>query len=227
MILAHFADIKKHANLKRFILCVTNPPAQGLDWYISALNKDSFMTSPHTKADLIARLTEVQVGVAQTVQSQSAEQFDRGTDLDWSPASYLKHLLLSNKPFVKGLGRPKEMLESAFGLSERPSMTYDALIDVYNTRIAEGVRAEDSPSVTPITFRIPEGVTDVKAYLVELWQTTHANLVTALADWSEDALDRYQLPHPALNVISIREMLFFTLHHNTVHWGDIRRGSIA
>jgi len=81
--------------------------------------------------------------------------------------------------------------------------------------------------VTPITFRIPEGVTDVKAYLVELWQTTHANLVTALADWSEDALDRYQLPHPALNVISIREMLFFTLHHNTVHWGDIRRGSVA
>ena len=121
------------------------------------------MTSPHTKADLIARLTEVQAGVAQSVQAQSAEQFDRGTEIDWSPASYLKHLLLSNKPFVKGLGRPKDMLESAFGLSERPSMTYDALVDTYNTRIAEGVRAEDSPSVTPVTFRLTEGVTDRKS----------------------------------------------------------------
>ncbi len=183
------------------------------------------MTSPQTKADLIARLNEVNTGVAASVQAQSPEQFNRGTETEWSPANYLKHLLLSNKPFVKGLGRSKELLESAFGLTDRPSRTFEDVVNEYTARIAGGVRAEDSPTVVPITFRIPEGIADEQAYLIETWNATHANLIDVLGQWSEDELNRYQIPHPVMNLITVREMLFFTLHHNTIHWDDIQKGS--
>ena len=182
------------------------------------------MSQPHSKTDLIVLLSEVQAGLDSTVQAQSAEQFNRGTETDWSPSDYLKHLLLSNKPFVKGLGKPKEFLESAFGLIDRPLLSFDDVVAEYASKIAGGVRAEDSPTVVPVAFRMPEDVQDSQAYLREMWNATHANLVKTLEDWSEDDLDRYQIPHPVLGMISIREMLFFTLHHNRIHWGDIRQG---
>jgi hypothetical protein len=184
------------------------------------------MTSPHTIADLIDRLTEVQHGVAQTVVGMTQHQFDYGTDAVWSPSSYLKHLLLSNKPFVKALGLPKEQLETLFGLSADSARTFADVVEIYTARIAAGIRAEDNPQVTPVTYRMPQDVTDERAYLVETWNTAHENLFKVLQTWSEEALDRYQLPHPVMGLISVRAMLFFTLHHNTMHWRDIQQGGV-
>jgi uncharacterized damage-inducible protein DinB len=35
--------------------------------------------------------------------------------------------------------------------------------------------------------------------------------------WEEDQLDEAQLPHPIIGKITVREMLFFTIHHNLRH----------
>jgi hypothetical protein len=39
----------------------------------------------------------------------------------------------------------------------------------------------------------------------------------ALQGWSEQALDRLRLPHPGLGLLTVREMLLFTLYHNAHH----------
>jgi hypothetical protein len=46
---------------------------------------------------------------------------------------------------------------------------------------------------------------------------TQAAVARALAGWSERALDRLRLPHPGMGPLTVREMAFFTLYHNTHH----------
>lgn len=181
------------------------------------------MPTPQSKTELIAQLRDVEASLSQTVQAISADQFDQGTVAAWSAASYLKHLILSIKPFAKALTLPKEQMQSLFGQPDHPSRTYDELVAFYKQRLAEGVRAEDFNGVTPVAYRLPDGTEDVKAYLLEVWHDAHKRLWQALEGWNDEDLDRYQLPHPALGVITLREMLFFTLHHNTLHWHDIQQ----
>ncbi|MCU0464745.1 MAG: DinB family protein [Anaerolineae bacterium] len=184
------------------------------------------MSHPHSKAEIIAQLVEVQRDLTITVQAIPPERFDLSNGTEWSAASYLKHLILSNKPFVKGLGLPKERLAEMFGQSERPSRRYEALVSEYGTLTTTGgVRAEDYANVTPVSYRMPDGVTDEQSHLIEVWNTTHDKLYQQIEAWSEEDLDAHQLPHPAMGVLTIREMLFFTLYHNTLHTRDIQRVS--
>src|SRR4029078_11685614 len=53
---------------------------------------------------------------------------------------------------------------------------------------------------------------------------TAAAVGRALGKWSERALDRWRVPHPAMGPLTVREMAFFTLYHNTHHvFGAARR----
>lgn len=183
------------------------------------------MTQPYTQAELRPRLADVQRGVAASITGMTMEQYNHGTETAWSPAGYLKHLLLSNKPFIKGLGLPKPQLESMFGTASQPSHTYDEVVEIYTRKIADGARAENVPQVTPVSYRLPADITDERAYLVDSWNAAHNSLYNVLETWSEEELDRYLMPHPVMGSITIREMLFFTLHHNTMHWNDIRQGA--
>jgi hypothetical protein len=179
------------------------------------------MNNPQTKIELIEQLQQVQRGVTETVQAMSAQQFETSTGEAWAASGYLKHLILSVKPFAKALNLPVAQLQRMFGQADGPSRTYHEVVAVYKARLDEGIRAEDFDRVTPTFYRMPEGIEDEQAYLVETWNESNERLMNVLQHWDEDALDRYQLPHPAIGTITIREMLFFTLYHNTMHWRDI------
>jgi len=183
------------------------------------------MSDPQTKAELLAALKQVQNALTQTVQTMPNEQFNSGTAQSWSASGYLQHLILSVKPFGKAMKLPAEQLRKTFGKPEQPSRSYAELVAAYKARLEEGVRAEDYESVTPITYRFPEGVDDQQQYLVDTWNDTNNRLLAALESWTEEDLDAYQLPHPAVGMLTIREMLFFTVYHNTLHWHDIEQAS--
>jgi hypothetical protein len=177
------------------------------------------------KQGIIEALQQTQVELSDTVQALSAEQFAAAQGESWAASGYLKHLILSNKPFVKGLNLPKEKLGAMFGESTSGSRSYDDLFAVYKGRLSEGIRAENFEKVTPDFYRLPEGITDEKAYFVDTWNETHERLYAALENWEESDLDRYQMPHPAIGNITIREMLYFTIFHNRLHLNDIREVS--
>jgi hypothetical protein len=181
------------------------------------------MKKPSSKNDIIEQLSHIKQGVGATVQAFTDGQFNAGTTESWSASGYLKHLILSVKPVAKAINLPKDKLVDLFGQPERASVTFDELVGMYTRRLADGIRAEDFDRVTPTFYRIPEGVTDEKAYLTETWYESNQRLLDALHQWDEADLDRYQLPHPAVGMVTIREMLFFTVHHNTLHWDDIRQ----
>jgi hypothetical protein len=140
----------------------------------------------------------------------------------WSAADYFKHMILALKPFVKATEMPKDALIRAFGESNRESRDADTIVTLYKQRIAEGVRAEMAPTILPVSYRLPEGLTDEKAYLVEQWHDAHKRLYAVLEKTEASDYDHLQMPHPAINLLTLREMLYFTTYHNTLHFNDMK-----
>ncbi|HEX2908502.1 MAG TPA: DinB family protein [Phototrophicaceae bacterium] len=185
------------------------------------------MNDPQTKGDLIERLQRVQQTISDTVQGLSPAQFVTGTDTAWSAAGYLKHLILSIQPIARVVSRSAEQLRRRFGQPDRPALTYAEVVAAYRKRLDEGVRAEDYDAVVPSALLLPDGLENEQPYLLETWYDLHTKLLGAIENWNETDLDTCQLPHPALGILTIRELLFFTLYHNTLHGRDIEQVSRA
>lgn len=181
------------------------------------------MTELYAKSDITARLKAIQTGLNETVKTMTSAQFERVTGEEWSAADYLKHLILSVKPFARVISMPLDRLRDMFGTPDRESMSHEELVALYHRRLDEGMRAEKVPSVTPVEYRLPADMTDLKSTLLTAWNEGNDRLITALDTIDDEALNHYQLPHPAVGLITLREMLYFTAYHNKLHWRDIQR----
>lgn len=180
------------------------------------------MTMIHTIPEIISALEEASTLVDSVATKLPKNVFFEGTESNWSSAGYLQHLILSVKPYVRGLQLPKKKLEQLFGTAKTESRNYAELVSVYHARLDAGVRAENFPNVVPSDFKYPDDVEDNKqSYLLETWRIANEQFVSALANWSEDELDSYRMIHPALGEITVREVCFFTIHHNQLHSKDI------
>lgn len=129
----------------------------------------------------------------------------------WSIGQHAKHLLLSAQPVTKGMQLPKPALLNAFGTrGERLERSEEELVKVYRSALAGGVKAP--PKFTP------EELTEAqKAGLVADLKQELNDLTSTIDQWSETDLSEYVMPHPALGVLTIREMLIFTVYHTQHH----------
>lgn len=177
----------------------------------------------YSKDQIIADLQVEQQAIHDTVTNMPEDKLFTGTDTEWSPEGYLKHLIISVKAFAKALLLPRDQIEAMFGKADG-SKTFDELVADYEKLLTEGLQAENVSNITPVNYRMPEGIEDEKTYLIETWNEGNNRLYANLETWSEEDLDSYCIPHPALGMITVREMLFFTIHHNRGHAEDIKRG---
>ena len=56
-----------------------------------------------------------------------------------------------------------------------------------------------------------------KEAIINNFTQSYADFTAKLTDINEYDLDNYQLPHPILGKISLREMLYFTAYHVEHH----------
>jgi len=138
----------------------------------------------------------------------------------WSPADNVRHLTKSIRPVAMALKIPRLILRLRFGRPKAASRTYLKLRDDYHARLAAGGKAGGyAPS--PLQ-RSGDAEAERARILAQHAETVEA-LVAACARWPDAKLDRYQLPHPLLGNLTVREMLFFTLYHNQHHVNVVRR----
>lgn len=173
----------------------------------------------HTRDEILSFVDDV--------QRQSTAYWSAFPDVEffakigeaWSPAENVRHLAKSIRPVTKALRMPRLVLFFLFGRAGRPSRTYEAMVEHYEATLAKGGDAgRFAPSQRAVTDR-----TEVLA------QQEQANreLRAAIARWPDKALDRYQLPHPLMGKLTVREMLFFTLYHQLHHIGVVKRRKAA
>ncbi len=135
----------------------------------------------------------------------------------WTAGQQLDHIIKSAGPVNMAMRLPKFILQWKFGTANRPSKTYEQLVEKYNQKLKEGGRASGRFVPAPV---------DVASK--ELLLTKLGTLVNKLSritqKHSEAALDQYILPHPLLGKLTLREMLYFTAYHVEHHRQLVEKG---
>lgn len=141
------------------------------------------------------------------------EQFVNQPNGRWSVGDTVQHLYLSARPVLRLMGGPREVF-AQWGEAEGSARSYEELAQTYKQVLGKGLKAPASFSPRPAD--VPADKATVLARLSD----TYLEMANQLTGWSEAELDRYQMPHPALGLISVREMLYFigvhTRHHIAV-----------
>jgi len=164
----------------------------------------------HDKPQIISALNEKIDAFNSYITPLGREQFEATPNGKWSAGQNLDHLIRAIKPLQLAYGLPKIALTVLFGKTNRPSRTYDELVTKYKTKLAAGGKA--SRPFIPPTIRFER-----KDDLVKKYTEQKQKLVSKIEKQSEIDLDKYILPHPLLGKVTLREMLYFTIHHNEHH----------
>ncbi len=161
------------------------------------------------KADIIHELDKAYQTVLDYVLSLDQDSFVYSVNDKWSVSEQLEHLILSSKGIPSALNMPKEKL-LAFGKTQRPSRSYDELYKIYKDILNTGVKA-------PLQFS-PDAVKNwTKKELEASWVLIGSKFTERIPNWSEEELNTYQVPHPAFGLLTMREILLFTIFHTYHH----------
>lgn len=169
-----------------------------------------------SKPEIISGLEESFEEVASCVEALSDRDFETAPQDKWAPGTQVLHLTRSAEPVNTALRLPRFVPALLFGKSRRPSNDFDWVVSQYRSSLEQGGEASGRyvPEAVPATQR---------ASTIGAYRREKQRLVTALSKWSEEALDRYQLPHPLIGKLTVREILFFTVYHTRHHAESIRR----
>lgn len=135
----------------------------------------------------------------------------------WSAGQQLDHLLRSVSPVNMALGLPKFIVQWKFGTANRSSKTYEGLVEKYNRKLLEGGKA--SGRFVPLSV-----TADSKEKLLSRLTSVVSKLCNKTQKHSEEALDKFILPHPLLGKLTFREMLYFTAYHVEHHKHLVEKG---
>jgi hypothetical protein len=164
------------------------------------------------RSEIVNTLIHNHTQFIRTLQAMPAEEAHRSLNDKWSPAQLLDHLVRSVSPVRLAFSLPSFVLKWKFGMANRPSRTYEALVEKYHAKLSAGGKASGN--------FIPANTVDVKLHADKLMSVVHS-LCSKIGSYSEDQLDRYILPHPLLGKLTLREMLYFTVYHVEHHHAQI------
>lgn len=164
-----------------------------------------------SKADAIAHELELAFRqVENHIQSLSETTYLARPDGRWSPAENLEHLILSTFPVAGAMGRGPGFFDQ-FGAPQFPDIEdYAALKAYYASVLQTGVKA-------PAKFVPEDAKVYQKAEQLAQWEAVGAKLREQCMQWSGQDLDTKAMMHPALGMISVRQMLYFTILHTYHH----------
>lgn len=142
-----------------------------------------------------------------------SEYFTRHGEV-WSAADNVDHVIKAIKPIVQALKLPRLALHTMFGKPQHSSRSFEEICTIYSDEIAKGAKASGRflPGDAPV-----ENKEQAKMEQLQKVSKLIENMLAALEKWDEETLDQCQLPHPIIGNLTMREMLFFTIHHNLRH----------
>lgn len=165
----------------------------------------------HSIAEIQEGIKEAFENIIQVIQLQDDERFEWQPKADkWCTGQQLDHLIRSVVPLNQGLMLPKGVIGLVFGKMNRQEYSYEEVLKSYHRKLDSGYKA---------TGRfIPKWkAKSSKSTMLKKYDYEKHKLLRHLENWSEKDISHILLPHPVLGKLSVREMMFFTIHHNDHH----------
>ncbi len=128
----------------------------------------------------------------------------------WSAAQQLEHIVSCVKPLVQVFSMDKLAIEQNFGVTDKPSRSYDVLIKDYSEKLDRGGKAPNR--YVPETV-LPEQRKELSNTLKKMI----IELCTKIETFTEQELDTLCIPHPLLGNLTLREMLYNAAYHVQHH----------
>jgi hypothetical protein len=169
-----------------------------------------------TKQQILVALRESLSAVEDWIESQRDAAFEQGPAGRWSMGQHLEHLTLSVQPFTLAMSLPRFVLSLALPKVARPGMSYAELAARYEGVLDAGGKASGRyvPPVVPVAR---------KAASLAAHRAQRDKLLRQVAAFPEAEMDRLGAKHPLIGVLSLRELLFFTVHHHDHHLQTLQR----
>lgn len=160
------------------------------------------MTKNEIKQNLLDRHSQF----INHLKALSDKDFLLSVNGKWAAGQQLDHIIKSVAPVKLAFSLPSLLLRISFGRANRPSRTYDELVEKYQTKLAQGGKAPERFIPNSVTIAERDELSKRLLFLIDA-------LVNLVDKYSEEKLDRYLLPHPLMGKLTLREMLYFTIYH--------------
>ena len=165
---------------------------------------------PTNQSELQTALTVSFQDIIDLSIAVSEEKFYEEKNEKWSIGGNVDHLTMSSFEIVSMTAKPKAMFKQ-FGKAKRPSRSYEELVATYKKVLSKGRKAPTDYSPVPNAPKSREE-------LLKSIGMLQAKLEKRIPEyWTEEELDTYRLPHPAMGMMTMREILAFTVLHNYHH----------
>lgn len=162
-----------------------------------------------TKEDMIGSMDKITESIAAFYGDMPAEKFFQSpADGGWSPEKNLRHLIKATQPIYLGLMSPKFTL-FVFGAGKEKSRTISEIKAAYLAKLNAGGGAGVFTPIGEHSKVEPEA----QKKLVQDFTKLFGKYKQKISSWNEEDLDKYNMPHPILGNLTIREMLLFSLFH--------------
>ncbi len=169
---------------------------------------------PATPAEMATALGMLLAEGHARLSSPPAEWFFAPQGPTWSPAGHIRHLIRSTDPLTRAMHLPRLLLGLRFGRRRGPVEGYEALRLRYLAALEAGGTAG---RFTPAPEPDPADPLARRAEILADWSRAIIELTAVIPRWPPAALARYQLPHPLLGLLSIHDLLGFTVYHTAHH----------
>ncbi|MEL0301645.1 MAG: DinB family protein [Flavobacteriaceae bacterium] len=147
----------------------------------------------------------------ETITALDQKTFDFSWEGKWTPGQQLEHIKKSVAPVVLAFRLPRFMLKYQFGVTNRPSRSYDALVARYLKAL------DGKTAVAPKQFQPPLVPFKTRQKHFKAYEKVVQKFVKLAQKCPEKDLDYYVLPHPLIGKLTLREILFFCLYHVQHH----------
>lgn len=171
---------------------------------------DELLKQQMTKAEIFEQLKVVHEQLWAAAGALPEAQQGVSRNGKWSALHNVEHINKSVEPTARFFTLPREVVKEKFGLADRPSLSIGALEVQYNAALQQGVKA-------PAQYVPAEKIEGTLADLAAKGRQVLEALIMAADGWTEEELDRYFCPHPALGKITARELLLSTIFHCQHH----------
>jgi uncharacterized damage-inducible protein DinB len=164
----------------------------------------------HDKSSMKAALRQSFGDVIYACDKLKEEQFYAPwAEGKWTPGDIIGHLILSTKTVNNAFKTPKIILKTTFGKVKRSPYSYDEIKSSYHA-VLLGFQAPSNFVYNGVKEKGKSGM--IQSFNIEL-----ENMNRHIDKWKEEDLLAYQLPHPVLGKLSLKEMIFFTIIHTDHH----------
>lgn len=165
----------------------------------------------NTKSTIISSLNDSVSQFNELILSLNQNEFETNFNDKWSAGQDLVHLIKLLRILNIAYTIPKPLLGLLYGANKKESRSFEHLRTLYKTALAGGAKSPALYLPKPVLFH-------AKNDLIKKHEILNQLFVSKFNKITESDLDKYQLPHPILGKVTLRELGAFTSFHTEHHF---------